>query len=481
MSLDSKSYYIPSESEVLSFYGEFKELSNRTRQAWAQITHKQFGPSEIQCRLLFDRPWDESRVITDLNNRNLEIKTEAPHRRQIYLKGIGSGTYERAEANFTIGGYDILPMNTEVPAGAKVRAIVHLTQRGLLGVRRHLGFEPREEEEDNTISWTTDNETYRFYIATLNERVTAGQDRAHLTRERPCLTKAFTTSAHTNLTTILDLIEAELTDILRLLSFLSREWVEWFGISVTAEWPLGNTRQFTKAIRREQIWERRPVDGNEDPLLDESALLDGTFSRILSALLSSPLKKALKRTMAYSLSSRHGPGDESDFLLAFAALETLINALDDQDPLLPQKDIAWNALSKSLKKCIDEHGKARNLPAEKILLIRDKISELRRPPVIDRMMFHLTRLTLETGDLWQNQLGSGSNFKNGLSTAISQRNDLVHATTVEDFGSMRRNFVRIQLLFERLVLRILGYTDRVSSRDLGNVHWQEEWLQQGEE
>jgi hypothetical protein len=476
--------YIPSEFEIFSFSGKFEELHDRSQDVWIEITHKRSEPSEIQCRLLFSPPWDQSEIIPYLQGRNLTISLESPYQGRLYLKMIVGGRYGRNQATFTINSYDIVPLNPEISGGAKVKAIVDLTRCRLIETnsRPFFPWQADEQKDDNTtIAWTAGEASHRFVTLSARIPVVAGQDRGHLTIQRPCLVKTFVTAEATDLVTIMDYIETELNDSLRLLSFLSREWVDWFKMSVRVEWAKEDRQYSTECTRRTEIWENYPADNREEPLLCESDLLDGEFFRLLSALRSSPINQHLRRTIAYSLSSRHGPRDESHFLLAFAAFETLINVLDEQNPLLRIEDIDWNALCKSLKKTIDAHGKAHELADEQVVLIKRKLSELKRPPVIDKMIFHLARLAPETGDLWQDPVSLKDQFIEGLSEAIRQRNVLVHATSVNDFGNLRRDLARIQLLFERLVLGILGCTRSVSSRALDIVRWQEEQLRRGEE
>jgi hypothetical protein len=300
------------------------------------------------------------------------------------------------------------------------------------------------------------------------ENVEVDQDECFLTRTRPCLVKIFTATEDTDISVALDQAENDASDIMRLLSFLSREWVDWFELSIETT---SGSEEYLSAhgIRRIQIWRKSQEDDYEDPIISKEEFSGDTFADLLNSLRTSPHAEDLIRTIAYSLSSREGKYADVNFILAFSALETLINTLDERLSLLKPQEIFWSALCRSLKKCIDGHAEAKNLSAEKTQLVKSKLGELKRPSICDKIHFHASIYNIKTGDLWMHPITGESQFSEGLERAIGQRNQIVHRTSIKSLGDLQNDLPRIQLLFERFVLRLLDYGGDVSCRAIYDI------------
>ena len=181
-------------------------------------------------------------------------------------------------------------------------------------------------------------------------------------------------------------------------------------------------------------------------------------------MTGSQFRNDLTRAIAYSLSARHEAAVETSYLLIFLALDTLIDALDRAVPLLLPADIKWNQLSKALCQCIDAHRLAHGLNVQHSDLIKEKLSELKRPALRRKLLFHLNQRNVITTGLWTRPDTLADMFEEGLGVAISYRNQLVHSAFVEDFVHLARHLARIRLLFDRLVLKVMGYDGPVESQ-----------------
>jgi len=392
-------YYVPSEPETLRFFGKIQVPDGPPRDAWISISYKRFEPSEIECSLYFPEAWHESRFIPDLDSGNLKIYTQAPHKGIINLNMIGGGVYSNTEAKFSVGGYELLQEPAQLSRDSRVRIVVDLTNSRLI---RPGGFKVSALGSSveimgdgiDAVEWTTAEESYKVSTRADLERVKAGQDVGSLIRQRPFLVKDLRVSDDLDASRLLNELELELTEILRLLSFISREWIDWFEILVLA----GERLRFT-AKRRKQIWELRPADRREQPLLNKKDLINGGFPRLLSEFRSSPYFDDLSRAMAYNLSSRQSEGIESNYILAFAALETLVNSLDNLEPLLPEKKIKWRKLRSAVAACV-EHHRREGITDCQARIIKDKIEELKRPSIRERIRHHASKLNVKIDDIW---------------------------------------------------------------------------------
>jgi hypothetical protein len=472
--LTREPYSTPGKMEILRAFGSFTTSAGSEQTTWLHLEHKKFDVSKITCRLFFPQPWKDSHIIPDTHDRNLEIRIESPFQGKLKLQMIGSGRYDENEASFDINGYDLLPLEMILRRGDRIIIAADLVRSRLIGSHGDLSVKWGRDEwkiagdKRPGFSWACDEAEYKFIARPMLEKISVDKEECYITRTRPCLAKVFIAPEDIDILSAMDQAENDFSDILRLLSFLSREWVDWFELS--AETTSTNEIYYSaRAIRRVQIRRKNKGDDYEPPILDKTELSNETFAKLLRSLRALPQADVLSRTMAYGLSSREGEYIDSNFILAFSALETIINNLDDQSPLLQPKEISWNTLRKSLKDCIDKHGESKKLPARQMSFIKNKLGELERPPIRDKINFHASRCGVKTSDLWMHPITGESQFQEGLERAIRQRNDLVHATSVRDLGDLQNDLVRIQLLFERFVLRLLDYCGDVSCRAIYDI------------
>jgi hypothetical protein len=337
-----RSFHIAGESEALRAFGRLNLGGDTWQDLWMEITHMLYEPSELSCKLHFTHQWQQSHLLTEIDNRNVVIDTVAPDSARITLRMIGAGTYNDAEALFTVQDYTVLPLETTIAKDSQIFVLVDLTPNRI--IERNANRIPHPDgtirkvgNDIARISWIEEVTRYEFIMSSEFDQVTVGRDAGYLARDRPALAIDFIAEDDTDIARVLDAVEVKMRSILNLLSFLARQWISWFEMRVTVR----HESEIREGRRRKKIWARREADSREDAILGEGQLKDGGFSRLLSSLTSSPYQNDLTRAIAYSLSARHEAAVETSYLLVFLALETLINALDRDAPLL-LPDLKWN-------------------------------------------------------------------------------------------------------------------------------------------
>ena len=86
-------------------------------------------------------------------------------------------------------------------------------------------------------------------------------------------------------------------------------------------------------------------------------------------------------------------------------------------------------------------------------MIQDKVPELNRPPIGQQLQWLCDLLEVTWRDLYP------ANYNSPTPRFIKTRNEIFHSNTSVDSDVVWRETHRVSLLFERLVLRALGWSD----------------------
>jgi hypothetical protein len=466
-------YEIADQAQRLRLSGTFW-ARGKQQPVWVELSHQRFEPSDIQCLFRYPRSLPDP-VLPQLDeDLDLDVSINSPFDGMLHLRGIGPATYGSTEASLKVAGYDLLPRDWQIHTGSAVHAVLELTSPGLqrrsAGRIMNLdGTITRRFPEPVRIEWNDGLTNAAFGIRHHAEHTRSGRDPALLLRERPRLTIRFEVAAKSDLSSVLDKVEAFADVPLLLFSFLSRREVGWFELFVFVSGDQGPVRQL-EARRRTSFWPAEPYETRERPVIEEEVLASGLFSELLVTLQSVPWSSDGVRSLRYYLGSHSQSDLETRFILAFAAFETLVNVLDSQHP---SQQVSARKLSKlltALRSSIREQVTVLDLPSECVPSILAKLPELKRPPLADRLRFHLSRLEVNTTGLWIERDTLKERFDAGLQRIITSRNALVHNTSLEDPAQLRADLVRLQNLFDRIFLAALGRGTSQDSRVLKEVN-----------
>lgn len=359
-------------------------------------------------------------------------------------------------------GYKI-GCNTEpLPSGEEVTVFAYLTGGQVLR-RRDLHCYSYDgtitylsgDQPDRDIEWDDSRGHSILRIQHEHEEHYVGINKSSIRIGRPAFIRSFISDGRSSLSHMIDQAEEDLVDIVRMVSFCSRERVSWYAITVetyrSKQQPRLNPRAQSRggvAVYESRKW--------QEPLIDHKDLADGGFYTLLDSFRSSEHCELLRRAIAYQVASRQKEGGiEENYVLCHAALDALASGLSLNDPSVPRyQEPEWNELRSRLVIALEEFARDKGIDATVINRTKRKLLELRRPPIADLIQHHVNALGVKADDLWPS-IG----FEKGLRQALDTRNTFVHQAIVNDLTTTHENLLRLQVLIERFILKLLRWPD----------------------
>lgn len=261
------------------------------------------------------------------------------------------------------------------------------------------------------------------------------------------LTRTLTTSK------FIQELEDELSYICPLLSLSFREPIFWYQISGTifkSQQELGNIKEFL--IRDARQLETTFADRGQ--LIDYESLSGRGFQNLIRNFQNSDQASLLKRTILLLAESYSDKIIENKYLLAFSALDTLTKNIHLPNSNLNQMgSSSWKKLEKELEKTINLYFEPNSTNKIRDHII-NKLPELKSPTTMDRVLNVCDLLKVDCAKLW-----SPKTFHDGLSSALKLRNKLAHGEEIPDFYDLQCHLVRLQILVERIMLKLLKWPD----------------------
>ena len=238
-------------------------------------------------------------------------------------------------------------------------------------------------------------------------------------------------------------------DVTLLMSFARRQWVVWYHYTF---WTPNSVRQEYKHSSRDtsnennRIWDS-PVGLKASEFLTRCL---PTFRQKRDS------RQDLTLPIAYSIPNAGARYIEERFAAVFWALEKLIELTIKncgRDKLL--KRSAFRQLGRKIKDICKKdmsEGPWGDAAATQRML-ESKIPELNRPSIGSQLIWLCGGLNVTWRDLYP------ADYKSDLPQFIKTRNDIFHSSEPIDGGTVLRETDRVSVLFERLVLKTLGWTD----------------------
>lgn len=237
----------------------------------------------------------------------------------------------------------------------------------------------------------------------------------------------------------LDAARALADDVLLLVSFASKTWIDWFRYTLHSG---------RRTLRHVRSTSRTPETAFRH--MEKMVVRQEHVRSFLSTAL--PLYREADRDLRTPLLMHVGTKDvtyaEAQFLTQFTVLEALRNRFVQRDG---SELILGKSAAQKVRRALREALRALDLPEDAAAAIEAKIPELNRHsagPTLDRL---LSSLDLQLGDLYPPDVPS---------TLLRTRNRLVHGdVAIGDSGEFFRESTRLSALLDRLLLRSLGWTD----------------------
>lgn len=248
-------------------------------------------------------------------------------------------------------------------------------------------------------------------------------------------------------------IEEEMDDPLRLLSFLSRSILRWFEIEASFQpSDADNFSRWSFVKRRDS---RSRVDVEKDSVLSQPQLAQGGFEVLLKGLRASPIKDWLRTAMVYVGSSHQKQSLEDSLAAAYLALEALslgfARSTGTETVLVGQDDEKFLSLMQST---IEAFCKEGSIEADVKQQLIGSVKSSPRTSLKRRVKALIEDKQIPTEDLWP----PGTKFSEGLQRVIDRRNKFIHEAKIPSpHWPISKDMQRIQDLVERSILVLLGW------------------------
>ena len=246
-----------------------------------------------------------------------------------------------------------------------------------------------------------------------------------------------------------DALGQDLQDICVILALIGRRHAAWHSISILSLMEDGHVE--TAVSHRPGP---PPVDSRDvAPLIHSKPFGAEAFHSLLENFRAHDLKATIEAAVVYTTAYYNSEYDDARLVYAFTALEALVNgwsASRNEDVLVSDRDFA--TLRSVVQPVVRRWAKAEGLDTATRKQLYAKIGELRRPPIIPRVVRIVDSLSIQWDDLWE----AGAGLAASLEQAYGRRSQFLHQGTLPEWPSARRDAIRVAVLAERIVFALLG-------------------------
>jgi hypothetical protein len=399
---------------------------------WAPFAQRNLFPGEIE--IVSDD--DQGRIILG-----------SPVNAKMSLLG--------AETEVTFSEWTRLPADQAVLAGEIVKVEVELAAAGLLRDRRNTRYrrdgsvEKFQGTGDRDLSWKSKGRSWTAAVG-YHSAPLAGQASASMALiSCGMIQTEWQAEADTSLKDVVSDVEAELRDSARLLSFVSRASTPWSRITVNVLKKNGRHVQETATKR---VTARQLRSGPAGPMFSQDDAAN-CFEGLLGHLATSSSRAEITRAIDFVVASWCAENMPSALVLLHAALETIVAVADATTTSGSRPSSSQlGKLEDAVRRTIRDFGANSGWSSLLIDDLLEKSPEVKRPPIVRLICRLLPVLDVYTKDLWRD----APEIETELREAFSHRNKLVHAAVAEETIATRDRLMKLALLTERIILRMLG-------------------------
>lgn len=396
-------------------------------------------------------------AVTRHFDQPLTIKPTSEETSVLRLYGIRGWRTDQSSMSLELSGFDIGVAKVDLPSGWHVYATIDLTSGKVLSKPRGVEYDGRGNVAQNfvyeeDIEWTVPMGRGKAYLRYKSEETKVARDAATLLVCRPTIEYEISINTRTSLEEIAQALERDLGDVCLLLSLCSRRRIAWYQSSylvINAERRAAYPRS---PMSRYAVFDRLS-EGPRDELVAHKPLAEGGLQKLLGGFRASPYREELKQVISFLASSYTSDTLETSFFLCHAALEALSNAIYSRElghDLLPPEE--WKTIEGTLRKSIADFAVASGASdfGEKASA---RVADLKRVGIRDRILRICQHMTIGT-DVWPE-----TNLEAGLGRALQIRNELFHGAKTTSVQTLYVSLLRLQILTERLLLRLLNWPD----------------------
>ena len=250
--------------------------------------------------------------------------------------------------------------------------------------------------------------------------------------------------------TFIEKAKALVDDATLLMSFACRQWIVWYSYSF---WTPEFISQHRFHSSRDIRFQKHRID--DSPVGMKAA----EFLRVCLPVFQEHRANGedLRLPIVYWVPKAGSRYVEERFASVFWALEKLVDVFvkrENRDQILGRSDfrrVSRNVMKVFEKAQIPEGSWGQ--PPVGLRMIQEKISELNRPSIGTQLQWLCDSLDVTWRDLYP------ASYDSPKPRFITTRNEIFHSNTPIDGGLVFRETRRVSLLFERLILKALGWSD----------------------
>lgn len=466
------------KNHKLHFSASVSEQSAEA-EAVAELQFHKHDPTSISIRLHLlgseERRLQTARKLDKLEGNHCRLYPAPPANQVVELLGIG-GMQFFGEPLQTISidcaSVEVGILNKSASGATKYWVTAQIVPSGILMQPSVLSFHPsgevkRERGEDHDTIVAVTHGTVN--VRAIYERATDEEFGNAVTKliQRTIVTGEIACKADEPLTQIHERFRSDLDDICRVLSLCYRWPVTFYEI----EYLDSRYAPVDGAYLRRAVALPRRMPSSHVELLYVGDLINGGLGTLFESFRSAPMRHELGRAISYMAHSYAEEGIETAYFTAFSAFETTVAAAEGKRTYALGAS-RWARLQDRLIAAIDSFAVDEKIAeAERSDLLEalgEKLPEVRRVSLRRRVHALVARLKIDVDDLWLPQLG----FDLGIQRASASRNDLFHAAKLTDVETLHGDLVRIRVLTERIILRLLNWPDsKIWARHAEPVRW----------
>ena len=289
-------------------------------------------------------------------------------------------------------------------------------------------------------------------------------NRVRVVVQRAVLTGTVVLPAGESMSDVHEKVRSLLDDICDMLSLCYRTQVTYYELAYFELEPRVEPVVPSPLLRRKL--KAATLEAGRDELINFRDLINGGLDTLYRAYRFHPHRAAIRRAIRFGVGSQNTVGLEQSYFLAYAALEAALGAASDEAMEFSIGASPFRRLCERLRDAVAQFALERgmpDLPDE----INAKLPELRRRPTQRRIARLREKYDVKVDDLWPH-LG----FEAGFARATKGRNMLVHAAKLIEPQEVFGDQVRIAVLTERIILKLLGWPDeKVWVWHDQNVRW----------
>ncbi len=446
------------KNEIIKF--EYQGYVSGNVPVLLNIEYERYNPEKISTELILlgsDEKFGGA-FRASLNGDeygDLKIGGKKATDPEVMIRNINGWRHQGNNASLHIQSYEYAISENPINDPETIYVTVELTHSGILHkwCSKKLNWNGSIECKNvysEEIEWDLDIGKGKDFARYNYEDHRFFDNKSTIQNERQNLEVEINTNLSLSTSEIKNTILEEVRDISLILSLCYRKLVSWYEIKFLLL-PKDRNLELISPIMRKKFFTNAYPE-HVDELINHRDLINGGLSTLVKNFRESLMIEALRRTITFLVSSQSNQTIELKFCQSIISLEAFCDCFIDcnQDSIKIPPSV-WKKIEKKLRETIKLLNDQKEM-SDYLDKVTKKLPELKSITTLDKILFCSKTLGVNTEDLWQKD-----GFEVGLNKALNMRNHLFHRAYCEDPYFLYANFIRIQVLTERLILKHLKW------------------------